>query len=90
MSISPRTSQETPTGSINFEDLPTVDVTAEADLVYHQLCPADTFGEAMGNLSMLMEHTLPSLSIRINFSQLTTVVRTWLSDVRRECPRLVC
>ena len=48
MSISPRTSQETPTGSINFEDLPTVDVTDETDLVYHQLCPADTFGETEG------------------------------------------
>ncbi len=48
MSISPRTSQEAPTGSIHIADLPTVDVTDEADLVYHQLCPADTFGESEG------------------------------------------
>ena len=48
MSISPRTSQETPAGSIHFEDLPTVDVAAETDLVYHQLCSADTFGEGDG------------------------------------------
>ena len=48
MSISPRTSQETPAGSINFEDLPTVDVVEKTDLVYHQLCPADTFGEGDG------------------------------------------
>ena len=48
MSISPRTSQETPAGSINFEDLPTVDVTDETDLVHHQLCPADTFDEGEG------------------------------------------
>lgn len=48
MSILPRTSQETPTGSIHFEDLPTVDVADETDLVYHQLCPADTFGEGDG------------------------------------------
>ncbi len=48
MSISPRTSQDAPTGSINFEDLPTAEVTNEADLVYHQLCPADTFGDGDG------------------------------------------
>ena len=48
MSISPRTSQETPAGSINFEDLPTVDVVEETDLVYHQLCPANTFGDGDG------------------------------------------
>ena len=48
MSISPRTSQETPAGSIQFEDLPTVDVTNEADLVYHRLCPADAFGDSDG------------------------------------------
>lgn len=48
MSISPRSSQETPAGSIHFEDLPTADVTDETDLVYHRLCPADTVGDGNG------------------------------------------
>lgn len=48
MSISPRTSQKTPAGSIHYEDLPTADVTDEADLVYYQLCPADSFEDGEG------------------------------------------
>ena len=48
MSISPRISQETPAGSIQFEDLSTADVTDETDLVYHRLCSVETFGDSDG------------------------------------------
>ena len=47
MSISTLTSQETAVGSIYVEDLP-IEHVDETDLVYHQLCPADTFEELEG------------------------------------------
>ena len=47
MSISTLTSQETGVGSIHVEDLP-IEHVDETDLVYHQLCSADTFEELEG------------------------------------------
>ncbi len=47
MSISTLTSQETVVGSIHVEDLP-IEHVDETDLVYHQLCSADTFEELEG------------------------------------------
>jgi len=47
MRSSPLSSQETPTGSINIEDLP-IDVVEDAELVYHQLCTADSFDDLEG------------------------------------------
>lgn len=42
------TAQETPAGSIHVADLPEVEVIDKTELVYHQLCPADTFEEGEG------------------------------------------
>ena len=42
------TAQETPAGSIHVADLPEVEVMDKTDLVYHQLCSADTFEEDEG------------------------------------------
>ena len=42
------TAQETPAGSIHVADLPEVEVMDKTDLVYQQLCSADTFEEDEG------------------------------------------